>query len=81
MYHQSCFGCHGCGKKLTNKCLNVDNNPYCEICGKKAFINSRPKNKNQSIKTDFSNTGNYFKINKIKYNIKELKVDNNIQNK
>jgi hypothetical protein len=38
MYHQDCFGCWGCGKKLTTKCLNVDNKPYCETCGRKAFV-------------------------------------------
>ena len=34
-YHQDCFGCFECGKTLTGKCLNVNNNPYCEQCGKK----------------------------------------------
>jgi len=40
-YHQECFGCFGCGRALTKSCLNVDNKPYCEGCGKKAFIQSR----------------------------------------
>jgi len=41
MYHQDCFGCFGCGKKLTTKCLNVDNKPYCETCGRKAFVQAK----------------------------------------
>ena len=42
-YHQNCFGCFDCGKTLGKSCLNVDNKPYCERCGKKAFIQSRLK--------------------------------------
>lgn len=41
LYHQECFGCTDCGKPLTTKCLNVDNLPYCEQCGKKAFVQSK----------------------------------------
>jgi len=42
-YHPECFGCSGCGKKMTGSCLNVAGKPYCEPCGRKAFILNRGK--------------------------------------
>jgi len=47
-YHQECFGCHQCGRALGKSCLNIDNKPYCEHCAKKAFIQSRLKNRQNS---------------------------------
>ncbi len=29
-YHKKCYGCFTCGKKLGDKPIIVDNNPYCE---------------------------------------------------
>ena len=42
-YHSECFGCFQCGKSLQKSCLNIDNKPYCERCGKQAFVQSRLK--------------------------------------
>merc|ERR1712000_550298 len=36
MYHAACFGCHKCGKKL-DRCVNVENKPYCDTCGRAAL--------------------------------------------
>eukprot|EP01114_Cavostelium_apophysatum_P005336 TRINITY_DN1618_c0_g1_i2.p1 TRINITY_DN1618_c0_g1~~TRINITY_DN1618_c0_g1_i2.p1 ORF type:complete len:748 (+),score=193.07 TRINITY_DN1618_c0_g1_i2:95-2338(+) len=48
-YHEACFGCFDCGKRLVGKCLNVDGNPFCENCGRKAFIQSKkPKTETSS---------------------------------
>ncbi len=44
-YHQDCFGCNECGQPLVGKCLNVNNNPYCETCGRKAFVASKKAKK------------------------------------
>jgi rRNA maturation endonuclease Nob1 len=35
---QECFGCAGCGRKLERSCLNIGDKPYCDSCGKQAFI-------------------------------------------
>ena len=43
MYHQACFGCHKCGVKLT-RCLNVDNKPYCDSCGRNALTEQKRGN-------------------------------------
>jgi len=45
VYHQECFGCYACGVQLLSKCLNVENNPYCETCGRKAFEESMRRSK------------------------------------
>lgn len=37
-YHASCFVCSTCSAPLRSRCLNIDNNSYCEKCGKAAFI-------------------------------------------
>merc|ERR1712000_408094 len=36
MYHAACFGCYKCGKKL-DRCVNVENKPYCDTCGRAAL--------------------------------------------
>jgi len=43
-FHSKCFTCEGCDKPFAGKkFLNVENKPYCEQCGKKAFVSSRRK--------------------------------------
>eukprot|EP01089_Gocevia_fonbrunei_P006944 TRINITY_DN1795_c0_g2_i2.p1 TRINITY_DN1795_c0_g2~~TRINITY_DN1795_c0_g2_i2.p1 ORF type:complete len:267 (-),score=65.02 TRINITY_DN1795_c0_g2_i2:5-805(-) len=39
-YHGDCFKCGDCGKRLDGhaRCLNISNTPYCEGCGKEAFV-------------------------------------------
>lgn len=37
-FHRGCFGCAGCGRKLERTCLNIGDKPYCDACGKQAFI-------------------------------------------
>lgn len=43
-FHLACFKCMDCGKKLGavdgGRVLAVGNMPYCDSCGKKAFIRS-----------------------------------------
>jgi hypothetical protein len=41
LYHKECFGCTTCNKAFRNNCLNIDGKPYCEGCGRKAFIASK----------------------------------------
>jgi len=43
-FHMDCFKCCGCNKKLLNSCLNINNKPYCDACGKTAFIQSTKQN-------------------------------------
>ena len=42
-WHRACFSCQDCGRKLVNTCLNIGNKPYCEQCGKSAFIKAMRK--------------------------------------
>jgi uncharacterized CHY-type Zn-finger protein len=43
-FHSKCFTCEGCDKPFAGKkFLNVENKPYCEQCGKKAFVSRRRK--------------------------------------
>jgi uncharacterized CHY-type Zn-finger protein len=44
-WHQKCFVCYACDKPFQdNKFINVDNKPYCQPCGKKAFkAKTQPK--------------------------------------
>lgn len=37
-YHAACFKCATCGTQLGNKFVDVDDQPYCDVCGKAAFI-------------------------------------------
>lgn len=41
LYHQDCFKCAGCNRQFRNTCLNIDGLPYCDTCGRKAFVKSR----------------------------------------
>ena len=41
VYHAACFGCATCGRALSAACISIDGKPYCDRCGKKAFIQSR----------------------------------------
>jgi hypothetical protein len=43
---KDCFGCTTCGRKFRSNCLNIDGKPYCDGCGRKAFIASRLAKKN-----------------------------------
>jgi len=38
IYHSNCFCCTTCGKKFKSQCINIDGNPFCDGCGRKAFI-------------------------------------------
>jgi len=40
-FHERCFGCFDCGKKLTASCLNVGGKALCDQCGKKNFISAQ----------------------------------------
>jgi len=42
-FHLDCFKCYGCGTKFQNTCLNIDGKPYCDTCGRKAFVQSKLK--------------------------------------
>jgi hypothetical protein len=44
-WHPQCFTCTTCNKLFqagVAKVLNVDGNPYCEQCGRRAFVSRRP---------------------------------------
>ena len=41
LYHQDCFKCAGCNRGFRNTCLNIEGLPYCDTCGRKAFVKSR----------------------------------------
>jgi len=38
-FHREYFACSGCGFKLGRTCLKIGNKPYCDGCGKQAFVN------------------------------------------
>lgn len=40
-YHVACFKCSACNKKLTSTCLNINNKPFCDACGRKEFAKNR----------------------------------------
>jgi len=42
-WHLDCFSCFDCGRKLIKTCLNIENKPYCDNCGRKAFVRSKLK--------------------------------------
>jgi len=42
-WHLDCFSCFDCGRKLVKTCLNIENKPYCDSCGRKAFVRSKLK--------------------------------------
>eukprot|EP01102_Stenamoeba_stenopodia_P022637 TRINITY_DN951_c0_g1_i1.p1 TRINITY_DN951_c0_g1~~TRINITY_DN951_c0_g1_i1.p1 ORF type:complete len:947 (-),score=412.22 TRINITY_DN951_c0_g1_i1:93-2933(-) len=46
-FHERCFGCFDCGKKLTASCLNVGGKALCDQCGKKNFITAQKQTKEQ----------------------------------
>ncbi len=37
VFHASCFTCSTCSTQLRGRCINIENNAYCEKCGKVAF--------------------------------------------
>eukprot|EP01119_Soliformovum_irregulare_P003994 TRINITY_DN1500_c0_g1_i6.p1 TRINITY_DN1500_c0_g1~~TRINITY_DN1500_c0_g1_i6.p1 ORF type:complete len:781 (-),score=204.86 TRINITY_DN1500_c0_g1_i6:92-2434(-) len=39
-YHKKCFGCTSCGKKIGVRPILVNENPYCEQCGKNALVST-----------------------------------------
>lgn len=43
-WHSQCFVCYGCNRKFMGKsmkqCLFIDSSPYCDACGRKAFVKS-----------------------------------------
>jgi len=44
-WHPECFACTTCNKIFSSgasKVLNVDGYPYCEQCGRRAFVSRRP---------------------------------------
>lgn len=62
-YHQKCFGCHKCNRPLKAKFVPVgmykvrifnlltqsaDGWPYCDSCGRQAFITSRLNRRSQA---------------------------------
>jgi len=51
-YHQKCFGCHKCGRALKAKFVPVDGWPYCEGCGRQAFVTSRLQRRSQAASGD-----------------------------
>ncbi|EKE39409.1 calponin homology (ch) domain containing protein [Entamoeba nuttalli P19] len=44
-YHQQCFGCTTCSRKLGASFVTVDNQPYCETCGKKIWVQKQARKK------------------------------------
>eukprot|EP00808_Paulinella_micropora_P011833 g63837.t1 len=42
-FHKACFKCSGCGRKFAKTCLNIQGKPYCDGCGRKAFVSSTAK--------------------------------------
>jgi hypothetical protein len=42
-YHIACFKCTTCHKKIVSRtqCITVNGFPYCELCGKQAWIRNR----------------------------------------
>jgi hypothetical protein len=38
VFHASCFTCATCNTQLRGRCMNIDNQAYCEKCGKTAFV-------------------------------------------
>jgi len=48
-WHVKCFVCSMCSKSFGGKkFINVDSKPYCEQCGRKAFISGRMQRRNSS---------------------------------
>jgi len=46
-WHLECFGCWDCGKKFySDQCIAIDNKPYCDRCGRKAFVKAMMSGKN-----------------------------------
>jgi len=60
VYHIDCFCCTTCGKKLVSECLNIAGSPYCESCGKKAFVQNMKQKKegNQTSQSPRQNQTN-----------------------
>eukprot|EP01102_Stenamoeba_stenopodia_P011823 TRINITY_DN3659_c0_g1_i1.p1 TRINITY_DN3659_c0_g1~~TRINITY_DN3659_c0_g1_i1.p1 ORF type:complete len:689 (+),score=233.73 TRINITY_DN3659_c0_g1_i1:188-2254(+) len=46
-FHVDCLRCYGCNRSFANlkSCLNVGGDPYCEGCGRKAFVSFTMKNR------------------------------------
>jgi len=49
-YHKKCFACANCKKKITQKPILVEGSPYCEQCGRTAFIKAQLSKSNPNIK-------------------------------
>jgi len=48
-WHVKCFVCTMCSKPFgNNKFINVDSKPYCEQCGRKAFVSGRMQRRNST---------------------------------
>jgi uncharacterized CHY-type Zn-finger protein len=48
-WHVKCFVCTMCSKSFgNNKFINVDSKPYCEQCGRKAFVSGRMQRRNST---------------------------------
>ena len=39
-YHLSCFVCTTCSAQLGKQFVDVEEKPYCAVCGKAAFVAS-----------------------------------------
>jgi len=58
-FHTKCFTCAQCDKPFAGKkFLNVDNKPYCEQCGKKAFVSSRMRKSASASSEDLTSANN-----------------------
>lgn len=44
VFHRDCFRCFDCNKLLGTSCIDVQGSPYCDRCGRNAFIHSRLRN-------------------------------------
>lgn len=65
MYHLKCFECTSCGIALSDKYINLSNQPYCLGCGKKSHQNTL-RLRSQASENEANRQGMQIRVNELR---------------